>query len=74
MITEQLIRHNQTRHQELLREARLHQMSASEAKEQSAISTVLAHTGDLLVSAGQELQRRFRYTEKGVALGKYANG
>lgn len=74
MLTESLIRQNQVHHQELLREAELHRKSTQSAKKQSIVSAVLASTGDLLVNAGQELQRRFRHMEENVALGQYVNG
>ena len=77
MITEQLIRHNQARHQELLCEAaqsRVGQGVAQGANGPSVVSEALARTGDLLVAAGLGLQRRYRRMEQGVGIGDYANG
>ena len=60
----------QTRHQELLREAE--EWRAIQSVEgPSTVSQALARTGDLLVTAGQGLQRRYRRMEQGV--GEYAN-
>jgi len=73
MMVEQLIRQNQVRHQELLREAE-QSRQAEGVKDSSAASEALARTGDLLVSVGQGLQRRYRRAEKGVALAGYATG
>ena len=77
MMTEQLIRQNQARHQELLREAaqsRAAQGVAQEMSGPSVMGEALARTGDLLVAAGLGLQRRYRRMEQGVGIGDYANG
>ena len=80
MITEQLIRHNQARHQELLREAAQSRIGqevarkvAQKADGPSLLSKALARTGDLLVAAGQGLQRRYRRMEQGVNGAEYVN-
>lgn len=73
MITEQLIRQNQARHQDLLREAAQSRV-AQEVNGPSAVSEALARTGDLLVAAGLGLQRRYRRVEQGVGMAEYANG
>lgn len=72
MITEELIHHNQTRHQELLGEAARYRM-AQEANTPSAIDEALARTGDLLVAAGLGLQRRYRRVEQGVGMADYTS-
>ena len=81
MMTEQLIRQNQARHQELLREAAqsraaqgVAQGVAQEMSGPSVMGEALARTGDLLVAAGLGLQRRHRRMEQGVGIGDYANG
>lgn len=72
MITEQLIRHNQTHHEELLREAAAsRRVAALKQGKGSPVSETLARTGDLLVAAGQGLQRRYRRMEADVALSDY---
>lgn len=72
MITEQLIRHNQAHHEELLREAASSRLLAEMGQDNgSLVSETLARTGDLLVAAGQGLQRRYRRMEAGVALSDY---
>ncbi|HRJ44247.1 MAG TPA: hypothetical protein PL105_20310, partial [Caldilineaceae bacterium] len=71
MMTEQLIRQNQLRHQELLREAAQSQ-AAREINTSSVMGEVLARTGDLLVAAGHGLQRRYRRMEQGVEMTGYA--
>jgi len=75
MFTEQLIRHNQARHQELLREATQNQAEremTQGSKGSSVVSEALARTGDLLVAAGVGLQRRYRHMEQGVNMTDYA--
>jgi len=75
MITEQLIRQNQTRHQELLREAAVaRQIDAGQTGNSSVADKALAGAGDLLVTVGQSLQRRYRRVEEGVGLGGYTDG
>lgn len=72
MITEQLIRHNQAHHEELLREAAASRRVAELGQAKgSPVSETLARTGDLLVAAGQGLQRRYRRMEAGVARSEY---
>jgi len=69
MITEQLIRQNEVNHQQLLREAAKYRMlNAGKTNEPSALASTLARTGDLLVTVGQGLQRRYR---RGVTLTEY---
>lgn len=72
MITEQLIRHNQARHQELLREAAQSRVGQEVVDGPSAVSETLARTGDLLVTAGLGLQRRYRRMEQGVGMADYS--
>lgn len=75
MITSHLIYQNQTRHQELLHQAAIHRaLNAHKENEPSAMSQVLARTGDLLVTVGQGLQRRYRRMEQGVGMAEYASG
>ena len=74
MITEQLIRHNQARHQELLREAAESRVGHEVVNGPSVVGEALARTGDLLVAAGVGLQRRYRRMEEGVSVAEYANG
>lgn len=73
MLTESSIHQNLLRHQKLLREAELYRKGAPSAQEPSATSAVLARIGDLLVSAGLGLQRRYRRMEQGVSMADYAN-
>ncbi|MBI3960987.1 MAG: hypothetical protein HY328_19415 [Chloroflexi bacterium] len=73
MFTEYLIYQNQARHQELLREA-AESRAAHSVNGPSTLGEALARTGDLLVVAGQGLQRRYRRVEEGVALAEYASG
>lgn len=69
MITEQLIRQNEVHHQELLREAANSRMlNAGKTSGASAFAGALARTGDVLVTVGQGLQRRYR---QGVNLTEY---
>lgn len=70
MLTEQLIRQNQVRHQELLWEAEQARKKSGETRD-SALDRILAGTGDLLVVAGEGLRRRYRRMEEGVALAEY---
>ena len=70
MMSEHLIGQNQTRHQELLREAEQWR-AIRRVEAPSVVSQALARTGDLLVAVGQGLQRRYRRMEQGV--GEYAN-
>lgn len=70
MVTEQLIRQNQVRHQELLQEAAEARRKRGGSQE-PALNRVLAGTGDLLVAVGEGLQRRYRRMEEGVALADY---
>lgn len=70
MVTEQLIRQNQVRHQELLWEAEQARKKSGGSQE-SPLNRVLAGTGDLLVVAGEGLRRRYRRMEEGVALAEY---
>ena len=75
MITEQLIRYTRQRYQELLQEAALdRQNRAGSAGKPSAADKALARTGDLLVTLGQGLQRRYRRLEEGMVLGRYSGG
>jgi len=67
MLIEQLIRH-----QESLRDA-AQSRAARSIPATSMLSEMLARTGDLLVTIGQGLQRRYHRVEEGVALAEYTN-
>jgi len=56
----------------LLREAAQSRI-LDEVTNPSSVGEALARAGNLLVAAGQGLQRRYRRMEEGVALGNYAN-
>lgn len=73
MFTENLIYQNQARYQELLRVAEKSR-AARLVEGPSLMSQALARTGDLLVTIGQGLQRRYRRMEEGVALADYSGG
>ncbi len=72
MITEQLIRQNLVRHNELLRESAQSRAGYEALNGPSLVSKALARTGELLVVAGLGLQRRYRRMEQGASMADYA--